>query len=290
MRPTLPLLLLVVSTTAPLSAEITLRARPRDPDAAPRVRQLSAEAQAAKIALPSSELFLPYYAVDGNSAAGTTTLFAVRNILFDTITLRVEYLPLTGGSVVETTLLDSRETFTRNVRDVAALPSTGGGFKEGWARITARDPVTGDLLLDTYLHGDTFFVTPGENFATGNALEATEDALCVLWDTRFAVGGPFDDTELRLTLPSKAPGAPSIVGSVAVYDEAGDFVGEIDIEADGPVGILYASDILEAIGGGPDFGVFEWDFLDPSFISQEMRAEGRYAAGWAPACLDPAFL
>ena len=77
---------------------------------------------------------------------------------------------------------------------------------------------------------------------------------------------------------------------VYVYDEAGNFVDEIDIQADAPVGILYASDILEAIGGGPDFGVFEWDFLDPSFISQEMRAEGRYAAGWAPACLDPAFL
>lgn len=280
---------LLLLLTAPAMAEVRFVARPAPPGTPGPIRALSAEAKANKLAEPTNELFVPYYAVNANSGSGTTTLFAVRNILFETITLRIDYFPITGGTVTETTLLESRETFTRNIRDVLALPITGGGFKEGWLIISARDPVSGDLLLDTYLHGDHFFVTPGENFATGSALESTGD-FCELWDTRYAVGGAFDDTEIRLTMPFNTPGPETLVATVAVYDEDGFFYGDIDIFATGEVEFFFASELLDLLGDGANFGVFEWTFVGGlGFISQEIKAEGRYAAGWSPACLDAAF-
>ena len=78
-------------------------------------------------------------------------------------------------------------------------PSTGGGFKEGWAEIVALDPGTGNPVADIPIHGDTFVVTPEENLATGDALPPVA-SLCLFWDTRFAVGPPFDDTGPRRAL------------------------------------------------------------------------------------------
>jgi hypothetical protein len=252
-------------------------------------RTLSPAARAAKLAAPTNELLLPYYTVNAADASGTTTLFAIRNILTQTVTLRADYFPMTGGSVTQTTPIAAHETITRNLRDVATIPITQGGFKQGWAILSARDSVTGALLTGPYFHGDTFVVTPADDFAVGTVLEDSA-SLCELWDTRFAAGGGFDDTEIRLTMPFNAPGTTNLVATLRVYDEPGNLVGEGNLTATGSVGRVFASDILASVGGGPNVGVIEWTFVGGlGFISLEMQAEGRYAAGWTPACLDSAF-
>lgn len=275
---------------APAIAEVTLVGHPAVPGQGGPARRLP-PVQSDKLAMADNFLMLPYYEVDASNGSGSTTLFAVRNLFDDTVTLEVTFHPATGGSpVVESILLAGRATRTRNLRDVPGLPITGGTFKEGWASIVARDPGTGEIVGNTPLHGDWFIVTPGENFAIGEVMEAI-DATCFLWDTRFAVAGAFDDTQIRITIPDLAAGGEIDVASVSVYDEAGNYFGDVSVSATGPVSFLYASAILDALGGGPSFGVFEWNFIeDPALVSIEVRAEGRYAAGWTPACVDGAFL
>lgn len=281
-------LVLALLTALPAAAEIILTGRPATPGQAPPARAVN-QAEAATKNEPHEALLLPYYVVDATNPGGLTTLIAVRNALFDTITLEITYRPRTGGTLVESFTLLSRETLTRNLRDIAPLPSTGGGFKEGWAEIVALDPGTGNPVTDIPIHGDAFVVTPEENFATGDALPPVA-SLCLFWDTRFAVGPPFDDTEFRMLVPGKAPGPTTVVATVAVYDEPGDFYGEVDISSDSPVGVITASDILAELAVAPIFGVFEWTFSDnDGYLTQETRAEGRYAVGWTPACIDPAF-
>lgn len=279
----------VVTSANPSVGEVTVVGRPAQSGATAPVRVLSDAARAAKLAVPTADLLLGYYTIDGTNPSGVTTLFAVRNILNQTVTLRVDYFPTTGGSVVQTMPIQPRQTVTRNLRDVLNLPVTQGGFKQGWAIISARDLGTGAPLSEPYFHGDTFIVNPGQDFAVGSVLE-DQMALCENWDTRYAVGGAFDDTEMRLTLPFNAPGSTNQVATIRVYDEAGTFFGEGNLTMTGPVGRLFASDILAQIGGGPSNGVIEWTFLGGmGSVTQEIQADGRYAAGWTPACLDSAF-
>jgi hypothetical protein len=288
--------LLATSLSTPVGAtspEPGLVLRFTAPGAEPRQRpRLSNEHRlAARSQAPTATLAVPFYAVDAADFGGITTLVAVRNGTTGPVGIEIAYLPAQGGVVFEHVVLEGRETWPRNLRDVPGLPVTFGNHKLGWATITAYDLETLEDLDEPVIYGDTFVAEPGQNFATGQQLGPVGQE-CFFWDSRFLTGAPFDETEFRVTMPFKTGLDFEEVAVVGVWDEAGDYYGDVTIEANVSVGVLTAQEILDVIPGAPATGTFEWEFLDleiGGFITQSIYAEGRFAVGLTPACVDVLF-
>jgi hypothetical protein len=276
----------------PLTAEQEARYRAsRGGDGAPAARAAVAGVPdgvlTAELDEDSRQFIVPRFRVDATSAAGTTTLFAVRNTRSTPVSVLVSYFDDFGMLQEEETFdLDGFEILTRNVRDVPGL-SSAGGFKTGFIIITGP---TGSLLS-----ADVFQVDPGNDFATGSrAVDVIATYLCDLWDIRFLAGGIFSGgTSVNLLINSpqgndRATDDPSAV--FAISDEAGNPLGLIGLYTNRVSTTVPAEDILDAIGpGAPAFGAFEVDFTDADGGSLDavFDADGRFSIGLKGACLEP---
>lgn len=229
-------------------------------------------------------LLLPFYSVDGSSPAGTTTLYAVRNLTNSTVSAEAEYFTTTGSSQRSDDLsLGPHETKTVNLRDVAGLAADGDGFKRGYARFsTAGSPYQTPILA-----GDYFQVDVGNNFATGDKL-VRGTGLCQHVSIRF-LDFPLPGSGTRLTVWINNPrgtgaGDPESY-TIQSYNEAGT--------ADGPLQTvktdLHAKEFLSVSFFSPlDFGVLKFDFTNSGggTVYAESFAAGRFAVGVTSQCDD----
>lgn len=285
-----------VSATAqdvlrPLTAEQEARYRAsRGVDGAPAARAAVAGVPdgvlTAELDEDSRQFIVPRFRV-ALSAAGTTTLYAVRNTRSTPVSVLVSYFDDFGMLQEDETFdLGGFEILTRNVRDVPGL-SSSGGFKTGFIIIAGP---TG-----SFLSVDVFQVDPGNDFATGSrALDVVASYLCDLWDIRFLAGGIFSGgTSVNLLINSpqgndSATDDPSAV--FAISDEAGNPLGLIGLYTNRVSTTVPAEDILDAIGpGAPAFGAFEVDFADAEGGSLDavFDADGRFSIGLKGTCLVP---
>ncbi|HKI01104.1 MAG TPA: hypothetical protein VKK31_03915 [Thermoanaerobaculia bacterium] len=252
------------------------------PGGSPVVRQATS---AVKVALPTFGLILPFYVVDTSSPIGVTTLMAVRNTSNTPIGVSLNYRSADSLVILnETLVLASRETVTRNFRDLVDLPITNGALKSGVVEVTARDPVTSLPVAVNLLTGDYFYVDFSNNFSSGDVLINGTDGFCERWDTRFFNGGAFSGGTVFTftTLHNPTDGLPHVIATGDVYTEPGGFVGTVTVTSN-----RLASQIGSVALGLPIFGTVEW-FLPqgPGAVGITFNAEGRFSVGMSGFCLD----
>lgn len=272
-------LLLTLALPAALSAEVVVRTL--DPEAAPP-RVWSAEAPSppfAKIDLPSTTLVVPFFEVDRTSSGGTTTLFAVRNIVATPVDIEVRYQAPDGTALgLEQETLGPFETLTRNVRDVAGLPTDPDGFARGFIVVVQTTVTTRNLLV-----GDYFQVDVENAFATGERMVSLDD-LCSAAEVRALDFGSGTELHFLLGSPRGAnPATDPASVQVSSYDEQGN---------EGPVRLIYTDDFT--------FGLFVGDLFNLSFgtlifefgsgggaVYAEYSAGGLFSAGINAVCWAP---
>lgn len=242
------------------------------------------------VAEDTSQLILPIFRVDREAAGGTTTLWAVRNADTSSTTIQVAYLDeFLDTFATRSYTLDPTEVRTVNLRDVPGLPFADlEGISRGMAIITG--PVGADLS------GDFFQVDPAGNFATGDRLVDAEDLyLCDLWDIRYLQGGIFTGgTVLTMLLNQVGPMGPMDDPQVSMEfrDEAGGFIGVIDVYAIVNVLELPLSILTELIPTAAPFGSVEILFPPATmggFVAGIYSAEGRFSIGMEGTCLVEVF-
>jgi len=274
-------LLLALAVPTTLRAEVVLR-RDDSTAVAPPIRR-PAEAAASlveKIDEPQEILLVPFFEVDTTDPAGTTTLFAVRNIFSQPVDIEIRYQGMDAtplGQEVRT--LAGRQTLTRNLRDVAGLPADPDGFARGFIVVLQTSRTGSGLLV-----GDYFQVDVGNAFATGQRM-ASLDELCNLTEARFADFG--SGTELRLLI-----NAPQ--GSDPVFDPPS--VEVTPILEDGtllPKTKIFTNDFAIEVTASAftvaPFGTLLFDFTNSGggLVYAEYSAQGQFSVGLNGACLAP---
>ena len=224
---------------------------------------------------------VPYYEFD-NQFFPLTTLFAVRNPGSEPVSVRYQYFRDDEGPgdlvVSETRTLGARAVRTVDIRSVSGVFD-----QRGWIGITAVDASTGAPLAVQDLYGDYFRVDQWDNFATGEKLLATEDALCNNWHVRFLNGGDFNGgTRFRFLVPEFSGGLWT--ATARVYDEPGNLIQTFDVSS-----ALHSTE--RTVGGLPlvtNFGTIEWTFGDNvrGYMSVVMDALGRFSVGFEAECRD----
>jgi hypothetical protein len=274
-------LLFTLALPTTLAAEVVLRRH--DPKAATLpVRQAAyALASAAeKIDEPQETLVVPFYEVDTTDPAGTTTLFAVRNVFSNSVDIEVRYQAPDGSAQrLEPVTLAGFETLTRNVRDVAGLPADPDGFARGFIVIVQTSLQGSGLLV-----GDYFQVDVGNAFATGQRM-ASLDELCDLTEVRFVDFG--EGTELRLLIAAPQGSNPVLdPASVEVHPilEDGTVLPKTEIFTDDFALVVSASDFT-----GSAFGTLIFDFQNSGggLVYAEYSADGQFSVGLNGACIVP---
>lgn len=226
-------------------------------------------------------LYVPFFLVDTTDPAGTTTLFAVRNLTGDGVTADVEYFTRTGASQGTATLaLDPFDTVTVNLRDVPGLAASPDGLARGYVQIlTAGNPDMTPVLA-----GDYFQVDVGDNFATGDKL-VRQIELCDVASIRF-LEFPVPGSGTRLTVwianPRGTGGADPPSFTVQAYDEDGNLVGgAIPVKTSRHALEFDATDFTALA-----FGTLKFDFGN-SFggtVYAEASAQGRFSVGVSSQC------
>ena len=229
-------------------------------------------------------LLLPFYSVDGSSPAGSTTLYALRNLTDSTVSALARYFTTTGTSQLDDDLsLAPYETKTVNLRDVAGLAADGDGFKRGFVLFSTG----GDPFLTPVLAGDYFQVDVGNNFATGDKLVRGGE-VCNHASIRF-LDFPLAGSGTRLTVWIENPrgteaGDPASY-TVQAYNEAGTAVGPmLSFKTDAHATEYPDVNTLTTL----DFGVLKFDFTN-SFggtVYAEAFADDRFAVGVTSQCED----
>jgi hypothetical protein len=226
-------------------------------------------------------LLLPFFEVDRTSPAGTTTLFAARNLTADTVSADVEYFTVNGTSqATDTFTLAPFDTRTVNLRDLAGLAADGDGFARGFVEISAP----GNPDMTPVLAGDFFQVDVDDNFATGEQLVRRTE-LCDHASVRF-LDFPLPGSGTRLTVWLTNPrggGAgdpPSF--TVRVRDEDGIQVGGVISMKTDDHALVVPTTLFAPI----DFGSLEFDFTNSGggFVYAESSAEDRFSVGVASQC------
>ncbi len=230
-------------------------------------------------------LLVPHYRVDTLSPAGTTTLYAVRNLTDATVTADVEYFDEFGDSVLSESLtLDPDETFTANVRDDVGLPVDPDGYARGYIEIsTAGDPHQTPVLA-----GDFFLVDVGDNFATGDKLVRYSTDLCTECSIRFHAF-PFAGSGTRLSVwlanPQGVGGGSPPSFTVRVFDEIGNQQGS-------PIEVYTSAKTLDFpssdFAGALPYGFLRFDFSGSNggVVYSEAQAGGRFSVGMLGQCYE----
>ena len=244
---------------------------------------------AAKTATAGSRLLLPWFEVDTNDPNGITTLFAVRNEGTTATDIEIAYhqtdVPQ-DPQVLDPVRLGPKEIKTVNIRLVPGLSSDAEGFIRGYVLITSTDGGS--------LAGDTFQITPGDNFANGSRLlnvgpESPNNELCNLFSIRFLNGGGFDSGtvySIWVDLPLAPDGTDPVLDALA-YDQAGNLLIAREIFADQVAFQISANDVLSPVN--ENFGAIEIQFRDGAVgtLGATLDASGRYSVGFAATCGDP---
>jgi hypothetical protein len=242
--------------------------------------------QTAKNSFPDNGLVLPFYVVDTDRPGGVTTLFAVRNRLDSDVVIDLVIFDEDGVATSDTSeLLRANGTRSVNLRDVLQA-DTGlrAGIVIASVAVSEEDP-------SQALTGDYFIVDPSNNSADGDTLSNIDTAFCESWDIRFLNGGPFNGgTSLRVATLENAPSIGSTLLEGNVYDEAGDFMGNINIVSNGSA----VGDIdVSTINGLTAFGSMELSFDNEDgggAISIVHTALNRYSIGMKGFCTDAPIL
>lgn len=299
----LALLLLTAASAAAIDVSqpgVALRLGPLPPDDPASVTGgAGLVSRAAERA--TTALMVPFFKIDRASAAGETTLYAVRNTSATAthrvvVSYRVDWPfdPSGEPDHVQTFELGPRQVRTVNLRDVPQLDGGAGGDAMVRGSLVARQ-TTGSAPA---LSGDWFRLIPGQDFATGGRMvdAAADPYTCTQWDLRFLVGGAFSGgTRLEVFVDTPLgshPGtdAPSLV--IAFTDEAGTLQGSaVEVFTDRQVLELDVGALRTMLPAPrPAFGALEIAFQPGSgggLVSGSYRAEGRYAAEVDGTCLVP---
>ncbi len=255
----------------------------------------------AKVDRPTNRLMLPRFEVDTNDPAGTTTLFAVRNVTASSLEVAVTYLGELNQILASPPpfLLPPKETTTVNVRDIQGLlePDDADGIAEGYAIILAQSslPLTnsgveGGPTVSRLITGDYFRVLPGQDFASGDRLlnfgigEFILFDFCNRLESRFLNGGAFTGGS-EFSIVALNPGGldldnPTFLATV--YDEDGNVTDTCQVFTDQTVFRIPAADLSDT-----PFGTVEFDFGEgQGQIVTDFDASGRFSVAMRAACQD----
>lgn len=229
----------------------------------------------------AESLIVPSFLVDRTDPAGTTTLFAVRNLTSDPVSADVEYFTVHGVSQgTEELMLDPRETFNRNLRDVPGLDEDLDGFARGYVVVTTA----GNPDMTPVLGGDFFQVDVGADFATGEKL-ARQIGLCTHRSIRF-LNFPLPGSGTRLVIwianPRGVDSGDPFSFTMRIYDEAGSQVGST-VSFKSSVHVLEIDpSAYTALGSG----TLRFDFGNSSggVLFAESSVEGRFSVGLTGQC------
>lgn len=285
---------LMLTLPAALAAQVVLR--PHDPAAAARPVQAVQTNQAdqtdqanqaragslgivgEKLDQPQDVLFVPFYDVDTFDPAGTTTLYAIRNITSQPIELDIRYLSPTATILRnDFPTVPARGTLTVNVRDVPGLPIDGSGRAQGYIGILlhSMEPQPNNLI------GDYLQVDVGNNFATGERMPSFID-LCPEQQIRFLDFGT--GTELRFLIGNPQGADPMTdppTMTVTPVGENGTVFPSTDVYTTQFALALSASDFTSQ-----HFGTLIFDFSNAGggMVYGEYSAGGKFSVGLNSAC------
>jgi hypothetical protein len=226
---------------------------------------------------------VPLFEVDTTSGAGTTTLFAVRNLTGSNNGVDITYYTVDGVEQrVDSVILGPRETHTVNVRDVAGLDTDPDGVKRGYIEIFGIARTDGTPTFGS----DFFQVDVGNDFGTGQRTRRIVEA-CEVESLRFLefpLPGSGTEVTVWLQFPQGTGAGDPFSFRVRRYDEAGNFLGTTSFKTDDHVIKLDASDLT-----GVPFGTFEIDFENASrgFAYAESSVQGRFSVGVDSQCELP---
>lgn len=240
--------------------------------------------------LPSRRLLLPYFEVEADAVDGESTLFAVRNESLATVEIDVKYYEADAPQAPQRTdrfTLAPKEIRTVNLRAVENLEVDPDGFARGYVLIEQVGGAPGAL------HGDTFQVNPGDNFATGSRLvdadlESPDNDLCSVFVVRFLQGGGFDGGAVfQLWIDTDSVPLPQASLAYEVYDEPGDLINAGTLTPDRATLEIPASLLLTGPAAGTAFGAVELQLTDSvGHLSVTLSALGRYSVGLEATCKD----
>lgn len=224
---------------------------------------------------------VPYFLVDKTDPAGTTTLFAVRNLTGAPISGDVEYFTTGGASQrVDDLDLGPHETVTVNIRDVPGLFVGMDGFARGYVTVTTA----GNPDMTPVLGGDYFQVDVGNNFATGDKLFRMI-GLCNHASIR-ALEFPLPGSGTQLTIwianPRGTGGGdpPSFI--VQAYDEAGNAIGGATPIKTTRHALAFDASVFTGLA----FSTLRFDFSNSAggTVYAEASVEGRFSVGVSSQC------
>lgn len=230
----------------------------------------------------AESLLVPAFQVDTTSGSGTTTLFGVRNLTGDAISVDVFYYEPDGTlQHTDTFDLGPRETETVNVRDVPGLATDGAGIARGYIEILGP----GEPDLTPLFAGDYLQVDVGDDFATGERAARYVD-LCTRESIRFFDFGTGSRLAVWIDDPQGASaGLDPVSFTVRVYNEAGNPVGGAQsVWTDKNSLELTAADFTAI-----DFGTLVFDFSNSGrgTVFGEYSADGRFSVGFDSECENP---
>ncbi len=222
---------------------------------------------------PAEVLFVPFFFVDTADPSGTTTLFAVRNVLGISVDIEIRYFSPVGDLLQEELKgLSAGETYTLNIRDIEGLSQPESDFAVGYvevARVNGPRGGTGASLV-----GDFFQVNVGENFATGDRMISSAE-LCEQQEVRILDFG--SGTTLRFFLRDPQGTAPSDDPSVRVRVLAED--GSV-VEEEIPVRTAHTSfAVSSALFTDEDFGTMVFDFFNSGGGYRRVQRRGPVLGG-----------
>lgn len=244
----------------------------------------------AKTSTPSSRLLLPYYEVDTTNLSGVTTLFAVRNQTSASAAVTVRYFEADGPQTPffsENLTLDPRSVQTFNVRGATGLDPGPDGIARGFVVIESE--TEGARLM-----GDTFRLTPNQDFGSGTRLldiapGSSNNDLCNTFSMRFLNGGGFDSgTTYVVFVDLPAPPEPGdTVFSINAWGEDGSLLLNRQFQGDQVAFQVTAEDLLQPTVN-IDFGAIDFQFSDGALghVSAILSASGRYSVGYEAICTD----
>ena len=264
-----------------------------------------ARVQAASTA--GTILILPFYEVDTSSPDGLTTTWSVRNVSTVDVSLQVSYCNEDAGNGCAKTeyfTLAVGETKTRNIRDVTgSVPATGSVLFTAWG-------VVSGTLVQEAIHGDYFYIEPGDSFASGGLLlrdhldegyyqipTPKQPDLCSDVETRFFNGGSFSGGTdfLIFATWSHMGSSPTIVEPIVrayYYDESGTYTGACTIDSYGTTNRstfavkMNSATLAAGCAGLPTFGTIVWDFANGvvGHVTVRHRALGMFSVSQPSFC------
>lgn len=249
--------------------------------AAPDAASAGERAEPQPLSPPATEqsLLLPRFEVDTTSGSGTTTLFAVRNLMDGETRVELGYLTVDGEQIFRhVRKLSPREVWSVNLRDVDGLPVDADGFARGQIYVYAIGPTS--EIVDRVVAGDYFHVDVEQGFATADEMGPLFERHCGVASIRFLdFGGGMDLTVHLVGLVQEF-----LTFTVQAFDQTGAPVGEVrEVETTDRSLELELSELTSA-----RFGTLVFDFSGAAggIVSGRYRAEDRFSVSLPAVCED----